>query len=126
LVEPRRSIAEYFAHIDPDDPPKGFVVLAAEILDSVSRRSIAVKELPVNWRSTPAPEFAAIGDAFARVGRTSILIVPFTLAPAESNWLINPRRHHFAGIQVHQAGHSNTILDSSSDMPCAGNHLPNR
>jgi hypothetical protein len=53
LVEPGVRIAytsghlslamlEYFAHIDPYDPPKCFVVVAAELPDSVSRRSIAV------------------------------------------------------------------------------------
>jgi RES domain-containing protein len=95
---------EYFVHIDPDDPPNDLVVVAAEIPNSVSRRSIAVKDLPVNWRASPAPlELAAIGDAFAQAGRASILIVPSALAPTESNWLINPQHSHFARIRLHQA-----------------------
>ena len=97
------AMVEYFVHIDPDDPPKDLVVAAADIPNSVSRRPISPKELPVNWRATPAPpELAAIGDAFVRDARIAILIVPSALAPAESNWLIHPQHPHFAKIRVHQ------------------------
>ena len=95
-------MVEYFVHIDPDDPPKDLVVVTAEVPNNVLRQSIAPKELPVGWRSTPAPpELAAIGDAFARDGRTAIFNVPSALAPAESNWLINPQHPHFVRIRVH-------------------------
>jgi RES domain-containing protein len=78
-------------------------VAAADIPNGVSRRTITPKELPVNWRATPAPpELAAIGDAFALDCRIAILIVPSVLAPAESNWFINPRHPHFARIRAHQ------------------------
>lgn len=97
------AMLEYFVHIDPDDPPNDLVVAAAGIPKSVSRRTIAPKELPVNWRATPAPpELAAIGDAFANDCRIAVLIVPSALAPAESNWLINPRHPHFARIRTFQ------------------------
>ena len=97
------AMIEYLIHTDSTDPPKDLVVVAAEIPNSLSRRSIAPKDLPVGWRSTPAmPELATIGDAFARGGRTAILIVPSALAPAESNWLINPQHPHFARIRVHR------------------------
>jgi RES domain-containing protein len=96
------AMVEYFVHIDPDDPPKDLVVAAADIPNSVSRRTIAAKNLPVNWRATPAPpELAAMGDAFALDCFAAVLIVPSALAPAESNWLINPRHPHFARIRIH-------------------------
>ena len=92
---------EYFVHVDPDDPPKDLVVVAADVPDHVSRVSVAVKRLPENWREIPAPVgLAAIGDAFAASRKKAILIVPSVLAPSESNWLINPRHPDFGDIRV--------------------------
>jgi RES domain-containing protein len=96
------AMIEYFVHIDPDDPPKDLVWVTAQIPDSVSRTSIPPKRLPATWRNIPAPpELALIGDAFARDRRAAILIVPSALAPAESNWLINPLHPDFAKIRLH-------------------------
>jgi len=55
--------------------------------------------LPTDWRATPVPaDLATIGDLFVREMRAAIFIVPSTLAPAESNWLINPMRPDFFRI----------------------------
>jgi len=98
------AMIEYFVHIDRDDPPKDLVVATADIPDSVSRTVVAAKELPTNWRQSPPPaRLAHIGDEFVRNGRSAILIVPSVLAPAESNWLINPRHPDFLKIRVHAA-----------------------
>lgn len=92
---------EYFVHIDAEDPPSDLVLVSAAIPDSISREVIAPKQLPSNWRSSPAPpELAVIGDRFARDGRAAILIVPSALAPGESNWLINPSHPHFRRIRL--------------------------
>jgi len=97
-------MVEYFVHMDREDLPKDLVVVTAEIPDNVSRTSISAKQLPANWRQSPAPaELAEIGDRFIRDRRTAILIVPSALAPAESNWLINPRHADFSKIRVHPA-----------------------
>ncbi|MDP2996658.1 MAG: RES family NAD+ phosphorylase [Bryobacterales bacterium] len=96
------AMIEYFVHIDPDDAPKDLVLTTAQIPDSVSRTSISPRRLSATWRDTPAPpELALLGDAFARDRRAAILIVPSALAPAESNWLINPRHPDFARIRLH-------------------------
>jgi RES domain-containing protein len=95
------AIIEYFIHIDPDDPPKDLVAVTADVPDSVSRTSISAKQLPANWRQSPSsPELAEIGDRFVRDHRAAILIVPSALAPAESNWLINPRHPEFSRIRL--------------------------
>jgi RES domain-containing protein len=92
---------EYFIHIDSDRPPKDLVVATAEVPDNLSRTLISPKQLPVNWRqSPPPPELTEIGDRFVREGRVAILIVPSALAPAESNWLINPGHPEFSRIRV--------------------------
>ena len=98
------AIIEYFVHIDADDPPNDLVVVTAEVPDGVSRAALSPKQLPSNWRGTPAPpELAAIGDGFVRDRRRAVLIVPSALAPAESNWLINPQHTDFPKIRVHPA-----------------------
>lgn len=93
---------EYFVHLDRDDPPPNLVVAAADVPDDVSRVNVSRGSLPANWRQTPAPvELAAIGDRFARRRRDAILVVPSTLAPDESNWLLNPDHPDFTRIRMH-------------------------
>jgi RES domain-containing protein len=95
------AMIEYFVHLDPENAPRDLVLVAADIPDSVSRSSVALRQLPANWRATPAaPELAAIGDRFVRERRAAILIVPSALAPSESNWLINPAHSHSARIRI--------------------------
>ncbi|HBY63503.1 MAG TPA: hypothetical protein DEH78_27070 [Solibacterales bacterium] len=95
------AMIEYFIHIDADDPPKDLVAVTVEIPDSVSRTSVSPKQLPANWRQSPSPpEIAEIGDRFIRERKAAILIVPSVLAPAESNWLINPQHPEFSRIRL--------------------------
>ena len=98
------AMIEYFVHIDPADPPGDLVVVTADVPDSVSRAAISPKQLPANWRRTPAPpDLAALGDHFVRTERTAILVAPSALAPEEANWLVNPRHREFAKIRVNRA-----------------------
>ena len=98
------AMLEYFVHIDPDDPPRDLVLAAADIPASVSRVVLPSKKLPANWRAAPPPaRLAEIGDAFAREHRAAVLVVPSALAPAESNWLVNPLHPDFARIRIHRA-----------------------
>jgi RES domain-containing protein len=95
------AMIEYFVHIDADEAPQDLVVVTADIPASVSRIALTAKQLPANWRRTPAPPgLAAIGDGFVSDFRAAILIVPSVLAPAESNWLVNPRHPDFSKIRV--------------------------
>ena len=96
------AMIEYFIHIDPEDPPKDLVLVAADVPDQVSRTSISVKRLSSNWRQSPAPpELTSIGDRFVHDYRAAVLIVPSALAPGESNWLINPGHPEFSRIRLH-------------------------
>ena len=95
------AMLEYFVHLDPADPPKDLVVVRADIPDGVSRVRLAAKELPANWRQTPAPPaLARFGDDFVRRRNAAILIVPSVLAPSEFNWLINPSHPEFRKIRL--------------------------
>jgi RES domain-containing protein len=93
---------EYCVHIDEDDAPRDLVVATADIPAGVSRIAIPENRLPANWPRTPAPPgLAAIGDKFVSGGRAAVLIVPSVIAPAETNWLVNPRHPDFLKIRVH-------------------------
>jgi RES domain-containing protein len=90
---------EYFAHLDRDNPPNDLVLATARIPEDLSCRRVALANLPRDWRASPAPsQLAAIGDEFVASRNAAILIVPSALAPAESNWLLNPGHAEFARI----------------------------
>jgi RES domain-containing protein len=94
-------MVEYFVHVHPDDLPDDLVIVPADVPDDVSRATVGTNDLPANWRQSPAPPaLAGIGDAFVADGKAGVLIVPSALAPAESNWLINPRHPAFRNIRV--------------------------
>lgn len=98
------AMLEYFVHLDADDIPDDLVVAKADIPESVPRHFIGVKQLPPEWRQTPAPvALTEIGDAFVRDGQSCILIVPSAIAPSESNWLINPGHPAFTKIRLRGA-----------------------
>ncbi len=95
------AMIEYFVHIDPDGSPKDLVTVAADVPEGVSRTRIRLDRLPRNWRASPSPpELTVIGNRFAHERRAAILIVPSALAPAESNWLINPYHPEFSKIRL--------------------------
>lgn len=95
------AMLEYFVHLDADDPPEDLVLVAADVPDDVSRRTVNPKDLPDNWRDTPAPhELAALGDDFVNQAKTALLLVPSALAPRENNWLLNPQHPNFAKVVV--------------------------
>ena len=96
------AMVEYFVHLDADDIPHDLVLVRAEVPDRVSRISLTPKQLPADWRHTPAPAaLTKIGDHFVHEGNACMLIVPSAIAPSESNWLINPAHAAFSKIRVH-------------------------
>jgi len=99
------AMLEYFVHLDPQDAPEDLVLATADVPDSVSRQVITVKDLPRNWRETPAPpELAQTGDEFAKKGKKCVLVLPSALAVNENNWLINPGHPEFERIVVNPPG----------------------
>lgn len=90
------AMLEYFVHLDADDAPPDLVLATAEIPDDAPKQRVTAKELPSNWRHSPAPaELARIGDRFVEEAARCVLIVPSALAPHENNWLLNPQHAYF-------------------------------
>jgi RES domain-containing protein len=95
------AMLEYFVHLDPNDVPDDLVLAALEVPDSLTRERIEVKELPKDWRQSPAPsELAKIGDQFVQRAKKAILIVPSVVSVSDNNWLINPLHGDFRSITV--------------------------
>lgn len=92
---------EYFFHLDSNDPPDDLVLATADIADNLFRQSIEARDLPPNWRCTPAPpSLARLGDEFVENAKHGLLVVPSALATSESNWLINPQHPEFKRVII--------------------------
>ena len=95
------AMLEYFVHLDPNDVPDDLVLAAADVPESLTLERIEAKELPKDWRESPAPsELAKIGDEFVQRARKAILIVPSVVSVSDYNWLINPLHRDFKNITV--------------------------
>ena len=56
---------------------------------------------PKGWMRTPAPRTnAAIGDKWAKSGKSAILKLPSAIVPSEYNYLINPNHPDFSKIRI--------------------------
>ena len=97
------AMLEYFVHLDAADPPPDLVLATGDLPDDVPFERLQVSDLPANWRETPAPpSLAGLGDDFVTRGERAVLAVPSALAPAESNWLVNPSHSNFRRIVVRE------------------------
>jgi RES domain-containing protein len=93
------AMLEYFVHLDPEDAPDDLVLGTADVPESVSRKRLEARKMPVHWRDVPpAPGLAEIGDEFVKKAEHCVLLVPSALAVNENNWLINPRHPEFTQI----------------------------
>ena len=98
------AMLEYFVHLDPDDAPTDLVLATADVHDDISREKIEVRDLPANWRESPAPPaLALVGDDFVKEAKACLLQVPSALAVHENNWLINPQHSEFKQIRMNAA-----------------------
>ncbi len=58
-------------------------------------------KLPDDWKKDPPPpSAAAIGDQWARLGRSAVLKVPSTVIAAEHIYILNPLHKDFARIKI--------------------------
>ena len=95
---------EYFVNLDPDLLPPDLVATPADIPDAVRIQRMNVRELPRNWRDTPAPEaLADLAAAWTSRRPTAVLAVPSAVVPPEWNYLLNPAHPDFRRIRIADA-----------------------
>jgi RES domain-containing protein len=95
---------EYFVHLEPALAPKDLVAIRAEIPAGLSVSSLALLDLPSDWRAYPAPDVLKdLGAAWVRAGNTLALSVPSALIPHEQNVLLNPAHPDFPHVLIDPA-----------------------
>jgi RES domain-containing protein len=91
---------EALVHVDPTEAPDDLVVIPVDIPVQVAVAEIALRGLPRDWRSSPAPaRLQELGANWARSGKTAVLSVPSVVVPEERNYLFNPAHPNFARVK---------------------------
>lgn len=96
-----RSLAalETLVHLNP--PVLFRYVLFRVEFDVRLVETIPPAALPDNWREEPPPPATkAIGDAWAREGRSAVLEAPSVIIPGEPNYLLNPLHPDFKHVAI--------------------------
>ena len=98
----RLSLAalELLVHTDVPLVPADLVAFEVEIPDTLEIESVALADLPKDWRLPGHPGCRAIGDTWLAEERTAVLRVPSAVVPEESNYIINPGHRTAKAIQV--------------------------
>ena len=90
---------ERFVHADPDLEPVNLVALSMELGANTAVETVAIDDLPPDWRTYPAPaSLAVIGERWLRTARTVALSVPSVVIPHERHYILNPGHAEFAKL----------------------------
>lgn len=92
---------EFYVHLSRAVMLPDLHLVSIEIPDFVSRKEIAVTDLPKNWRTYPAPpELAATGSEWLMSRESLLLWVPSAIMPRERNVLINPAHPEMKEVRI--------------------------
>lgn len=97
-----RSLAalEMLVHLGASDVLASYSVIAADF-DEDQAESLAVRDLPKDWRASPVPaSVQLLGNKWLKQGRSVVLEVPSVIVPEESNFLINPAHPDFRTLKI--------------------------
>jgi len=99
------AVLEVLVHVTAvEDLPADLVAIAADVPDDLPIENLRGKDLPRDWRRTPAPPaLADRGTAWLKAARTAVLAVPSAVVPSETNYILNPAHHDFRRIVVGRA-----------------------
>jgi len=93
---------ERFVNTDADLESVNLVAIAADIETNNTIETVAVADLPADWRMYPAPPaLAMIGERWLRESTSAILSVPSVVIPIERNLILNPTHGDFAKLAIH-------------------------
>ena len=93
------SALEFFVHLEPDLAPADLVAASAAIPSDIPVQEVAVADLPMDWRTYPAPEsLKDLGTQWLHSRESAVLVVPSCVIPRESNVMLNPAHADFPRI----------------------------
>jgi RES domain-containing protein len=94
------ALLEVLVHLENPAPLLSYSLVIAAIPDD-SIEDYDVAALPANWSASPVPpETQAIGDEWARSGRSLALRVPSAVVTHATNFIINPSHSDFGRIAI--------------------------
>ena len=95
------AVLETLVHVDASVMP-AHRVIAVDVPETMPVTTIAVGELPNDWRRTPPPSMLReLGKAWLDAGETALMQVPSVIVPEEPNFLLNPLHADFSRLLIH-------------------------
>jgi RES domain-containing protein len=93
------AVLEVFANVQRGDLLASYELFSCTFDDSLVSR-IEPRDLPTNWRQSPAPSrLQEIGDEWRRSAKSVALQVPSSIIEHESNYLLNPLHPDFKRVK---------------------------
>lgn len=95
-LNPSTALLEILVHIeiDTEDRPERFQVLKIECPETLSRKRIDIRMLPLDWADDITVS-QAVGDRWLSERSSLLLEVPSVLVPETWNVLVNPLHSEF-------------------------------
>jgi RES domain-containing protein len=85
------ATVEYLVHVPLSLVPRDLRLVTLHIPDRMPYKTIAISDLPANWRDYPSPPaLADLGEQWITALETLLLRVPSAVVAQEYNVLINP------------------------------------
>jgi len=92
---------ERFVHTDPDLEPIDLIAITIDIAGTTTIETVAVDDLPRDWRAFPAPpSLALLGERWFTARRSAVLSVPSVVVPHERNFILNPAHADFSKMKA--------------------------
>ncbi|MCH9674306.1 MAG: RES family NAD+ phosphorylase [Gammaproteobacteria bacterium] len=96
------TVLETLVHVDSAIMPK-HLVIRVDVPESTNITSFTTRELPNDWRETPAPTaLQQIGRDWLDAGESALLQIPSVVVPQENNVIINPLHPDFKKLTIGQ------------------------
>jgi RES domain-containing protein len=97
------ATVEYLVHVPLSLVPHELRMVTLHIPDGMPCKTIAISDLPANWRDYPAPPtLADLGAQWATAQETLLLRVPSAVVVQEYNVLINPLHPDMPQVTIAQ------------------------
>lgn len=98
---PELAVLETLVNVTEALLPTTLVMLAVDIDRKVRIESIEARNLPTNWRRSPAPAaLRTLGMRWLERGKSAALWVPSAVVPMSRNLVINPRHADASRIRI--------------------------